>query len=227
MPWSLDHILKLFKLILDTRDSSLLLSTISKDGALVLPIRIISASRKYPLLALNNILNSKYPQFPYPVEEPASGTRAAATGSDHDLLLGFVEDNPPGAHSQFETLAHLHPCHSTLVKLWDIYVDRVDPFLKIIHLPTFWSSLLAAIKNPKTVAKSLEALICAFYLTVIASLEEEECRDLLGGTTVNIFPRFELAARRALRSAGFLYTTSTATLSAYLLYLVSRHCRYV
>jgi hypothetical protein len=110
-----------------------------------------------------------------------------------------------------------------LVKLWDIYVDRADPFLKFVHLPTFWSSLLDAIKHPQNVPKSLEALICAFYVTAIASLEEDECQELLGSSTMDVFPRYELAARRALTAAGIIYTSSTMTLSAYLIYLVSYH----
>jgi hypothetical protein len=80
---------------------------------------------------------------------------------------------------------------------------------------------MVAIKHPQNVSRSLEALICAFYLTAIASLEDDECRSLLGGNKMDILRRYELAARRALRSAGFLYTSSTITLSAYLMYMVS------
>ncbi|KND92686.1 hypothetical protein TOPH_02721 [Tolypocladium ophioglossoides CBS 100239] len=39
-----------------------------------------------------------------------------------------------------DPIASLHPPYRVLLKLWDIYVDRVDPPLKILHLPTFKES---------------------------------------------------------------------------------------
>lgn len=131
----------------------------------------------------------------------------------------------PNTHSKIESLTSLHPPYHILLKLWDIYVDRVDPLMKILHLPTFWSSLMNVLQHPQDISKSLEALICAFYLAIITSLEEDECRGLLGGQKSVIFARYERAARRALRTAGFLHTSSPMTLRAYVMFLVSCNSR--
>ena len=107
------------------------------------------------------------------------------------------------------------------MKLWDVFVDRVDPLAKILHVPTFWLSLNNVIQRPKDVPSDLQALIFSFYLATIGSLGEDECLELLGGYKPDIFARHERVARRALKTAGFLNTTSVTTLRAYCFFLVS------
>jgi hypothetical protein len=106
--------------------------------------------------------------------------------------------------------------------MWDIYIDRVDPLMKLLHLPTFWSALTGALQNPHDISKSLEAAIFAFYLATIASLEDNECHCLLGEQKSIISARYKLAARQALVNARFLGTSSLVTLQAYVIFLVSR-----
>jgi hypothetical protein len=144
--------------------------------------------------------------------------------AESDLVLGSPEQDGaagPKALSRPETLANLHPPRHILLRLWDVYVDRIDPLLKILHLPTFWASLATAVERPQDTSRSLDALIGAFYLATIACLEENECRALLGGHKQILFARHERAARQALRRAGFLHTTDPMTLRAYVLFLVN------
>jgi hypothetical protein len=129
------------------------------------------------------------------------------------------------AHSRIEDLASLHPSIQILPKLWDIYVDRADPLMKLLHLPTFWTSLMNALRTPQHIPKSLQALIFAFYLATISSLEDDECQSLLGGPKSIIFTRFKRAARQALINAGFLHTSSPTTLRAYAIFIVSHKSR--
>jgi hypothetical protein len=138
-----------------------------------------------------------------------------------DLFLGSPDpfDHVPNSLSKTEHLA-IHPPYHTLLKLWDIYADRVDPLMKILHLPMFWSSLTHALQHPQSISKSLEALIFAFYLATIVSLEEDECQGLLGQKSI-VLARYELATRRALRRAGCLQTSSPMTLQAFVMFLVS------
>jgi hypothetical protein len=92
--------------------------------------------------------------------------------------------------------------------------------MKILHLPSFWSSLTHAFQHPKDTSKSLEALISAFYFVVITSLSENECQNLLGREKSILFAQQQLVVRLALRDAGFLETTSIVTLQAFTIYLV-------
>lgn len=175
---------------------------------------VFLASRKY------GKPSADYQQYLYPdgSDNGRSQDEAEDDGSDIFLGLSNRDGRGPDNHAKFE---NLHPPYNTLLKLWDVFVDRVDPLAKILHLPTFWSSLKSAIQQPKDVPSDLQALIFSFYLATIASLEEGECLDLLGGYKPDIFARHERVARRALRAAGFLNTTSITTLRAYCLFLVS------
>ncbi|KAH7309934.1 putative C6 transcription factor [Rhexocercosporidium sp. MPI-PUGE-AT-0058] len=161
-------------------------------------------------------------EFPYPEEDGIAGPTDESNIPESDLFVGSPEQDglTPNTHSQIETLASLHPPYHVLLKLREIYVDRVDPLMKILHLPTFWSSLTNALQHPEDISKSLEALISAFYLATITSLEEDECRGLLGEEKSAIFARHERVARRALRTAGFLHTSSPVTLRAYVMFLM-------
>jgi len=49
---------------------------------------------------------------------------------EHGLLLGVC--------SEVQNLASLHPPLGTVTKLWTIFLERVDPLIKLLHAPTFW-----------------------------------------------------------------------------------------
>jgi hypothetical protein len=49
---------------------------------------------------------------------------------EHGLLLGIC--------SEVQNLATLHPPLDAVTKLWTIFLDRVDPLIKLLHTPTFW-----------------------------------------------------------------------------------------
>lgn len=104
--------------------------------------------------------------------------------------------------------------------LWDIYVDRVDPLVKILHLPTFRPLLESAVQRPKGTPSDIQALVSSFFLAAIASLDNGECARILGGYKKEAFAKYDRAARRALRGARFVSTTSITTLRAYCLFLV-------
>jgi hypothetical protein len=49
---------------------------------------------------------------------------------EHGLVLGACSD--------VQNLASLHPPLETLRSLWEIFLERVDPLIKLLHTPTFW-----------------------------------------------------------------------------------------
>jgi hypothetical protein len=106
--------------------------------------------------------------------------------------------------------------------MMEIYTDRVDPLIKILHLPTFWVTLTTAFQNHQGMSKSLEALIFAFYFVTILSLSESECYDLLGEQDAILSARYRTASRQALINAQFLNTSSLMTLQAYTMFIASR-----
>lgn len=130
----------------------------------------------------------------------------------------------PERNYEFENLASLHPSFQVLPKLREIYVDRVDPLIKIFHVPTFWTALTNGLRHPQDLSKSLEAAMFAFYLATISTLKDDECQNLFGEQKSVMYSRYRLATRQALVNAGFLSTSSPMTLRAYAMFIVS--CSY-
>ncbi|XXH03730.1 hypothetical protein Hte_010136 [Hypoxylon texense] len=119
-----------------------------------------------------------------------------------------------------EDLRSLHPSFQILSKLRDIYADRVDPMMKILHLPTFWAALTNGLRNPQKLSRSLEAEIFAFYLATISSLKESECQSLFGTSQQVLYSRYKFATRQALVNAGLMSTSSPTTLRAYAIFIM-------
>lgn len=121
---------------------------------------------------------------------------------------------------KIENLSKLHPSPQLLSKLKEIYADRVDPMMKILHLPTFWASVANALRHPDNIPKSLESLIFAFYLVTISSLKEDECQNLFGLSLSTVMSRYRVATRQALINARFVSTSNLMTLQAFSIFTV-------
>ncbi|KAH0497613.1 hypothetical protein TgHK011_004906 [Trichoderma gracile] len=121
---------------------------------------------------------------------------------------------------RFESLVKLHLPTPLLSKLRDIYNDRVDPMMKILHLPTFWVTMTNALQRPLEMPKSLQALIFAFYLVAISSFTEEEAQNLFEMPLSVIVKRYRVATRQALVHARFLSTSNVMTLQAFSIFTI-------
>ncbi|KFY97795.1 hypothetical protein V498_01864 [Pseudogymnoascus sp. VKM F-4517 (FW-2822)] len=139
-----------------------------------------------------------------------------------DVFVDSADENGLllGTYSKIDNIASLHLPFHMLQKFFDIFVDRVDPLVKIVHLPTFWTTLTSVVKNPHGVSKSVEALVFTFYFHTISSLDDDECRSLFGEESSIIFARYRVAARQSLMNAGFLRTSSMVTLQAFMMFLM-------
>ncbi|KAE8381180.1 fungal-specific transcription factor domain-containing protein [Aspergillus bertholletiae] len=133
----------------------------------------------------------------------------------HDSALFFE----PEQIDKPENLAGLHFSLQILSKLKEIYLDRVDPMIKILHMPTFWILATNGLRVPQNLPTDSEAMIFAFYLATISTLKEDECQHLFGVCKSVINSHYRLAARQALVNAGFLSTSSPMTLRAYALFM--------
>ncbi|KAI1074379.1 putative C6 transcription factor [Whalleya microplaca] len=135
----------------------------------------------------------------------------------HESQLFFETEH----NSKVENLTSLLPSVQMVPTLREIYVDRVDPLMKILHLPTFWPSLTNALRHPEDISKSLGAVIFAFYLSTISTLEEGECHNLFGVPKSVMYSRYRHVTRQALVNAGFLSTSNLMTLRAYAIFMMS------
>ena len=130
-----------------------------------------------------------------------------------DLVL-----NSPRTPSDVDVMA-LHPNPLLIFRLWQIFLDNVDPLVKVLHAPSTQRRLLDASAHLETVPKECGALMFAIYLSAVHSLSENECQTIMGETKGVLFRRYHSAVKKALHEANFTSTLDIQLLQAFILYL--------
>lgn len=133
---------------------------------------------------------------------------------NNDLLLfGSSKSDVP--------LSTLHPEQVHIFRLWQIYLDNVNPTLKVTHTPALQSRLLDAASNFTVISPPLEALMFSIYCVAIVSLQDEECQSWFGSPKDELLQSYQLACQQALQNCRILRATDIDSLTALFLYLVS------
>ncbi|OAP63963.1 hypothetical protein AYL99_03190 [Fonsecaea erecta] len=160
-------------------------------------------------------------KFRHPDEYATDGLLDEASVNECPLFLGPLDQASldPSTPSTSNIVDH-YPDIQVLRKMKDIYVDRVDPVMKILHIPTFWSSLANALQHPQETPNSLRAAMFCFCLATVSALDDDECQSLLGGPRPAMLAHYRTIARQTLINAGFLHTSSLMTLRAFSLFLI-------
>ncbi|OAX82765.1 hypothetical protein ACJ72_02884 [Emergomyces africanus] len=80
-----------------------------------------------------------------------------------------------GAASPDVHLASSHPEQVQIFRLWQIYLDNVNPLLKITHTPTLQQRIIDAAGDVEHISPALEALMFGIYCVAVVSLTDDEC----------------------------------------------------
>ena len=147
-----------------------------------------------------------------PEESSALGTEGLTPDNNAELLVPG-DGSPPSVEEN-----HPDPIHA--FKLWQIFLDRVNPLTKIIHVPTLQPYVIEATTDPSHVPLKYQALLFSIYLMAIVSLDGAECYQLLGTTRDQALQKFTSATRHALLRSGFLRNYDMAIVQTLLLFLV-------
>lgn len=129
------------------------------------------------------------------------------------LLLGTPKSSA--------SLRPLHPQPVQIFKLWQAYLDNVNPLFKIFHTPTVQQIISNASGNLDDIPKNVEALLFSMYCISVESLGDGECHAIMGEPKAVVSRRFRAAAQHALLNASFLKTSDLMVLQALLLLLAS------
>lgn len=132
--------------------------------------------------------------------------------SDH-VLFGFPRSDVD--------VSTLHPGQVQIFRLWQIYLDNVNPLLKVTHTPTLQRRIIDAASNLASVMPILAALMFSIYSVAVLSLGEDECRTIFGSLRQHLLTRFQFGCQQALWNCGFLRSNDRECLTALYLYLVS------
>ncbi|PYH47846.1 Zn(II)2Cys6 transcription factor [Aspergillus saccharolyticus JOP 1030-1] len=115
----------------------------------------------------------------------------------------------------------LHPGALHIFMLWQVFLENVNPLIKILHGPTVQQQLINISGDLSTVPKGLEALMFSIYCISLISMTSEEVQKAFGESKTILLSRFRRGARLALSNAGILRTSEIVVLQAFLLYLLS------
>ena len=119
-------------------------------------------------------------------------------------------------------LRSLHPNPVQIFKLWQLYLENINPLAKLFHAPTVQQMLSDASSDLGDLPRNVEALLFAIYCITVESLGDGDCIILLGQSKAVASQRFRSGAQHALINANLLKTSDLMVLQAFALFIVSR-----
>lgn len=133
--------------------------------------------------------------------------------TDNDRLL-------LGSRETTVDLSTLHPEPVQIFRLWQIYLDNVDPLLKVTYTPVLQGRIIEAASNIPSISPALEALMFSIYCAAIHSLAGDDCQAIFGSSDEDLLTAYQFGCEQALLNCGFLRSSDHDCLTALFLYLV-------
>jgi hypothetical protein len=147
------------------------------------------------------------------------------------LFRSFTTANVIDSSSQFPfvvvgdmpttLLTDQHPNAVQIFQLWQVYLNNVDPLLRLTHAPTLQKQIIAASANIGRISRALETLMFNIYLIAVISLHADEVQETFGISKPAMLRQFHATAQQSLINARFMSSSDLMVLQAQVLYLVS------
>jgi hypothetical protein len=111
------------------------------------------------------------------------------------------------------------PLPSQIPFIWEVFVEKVDPFIKVLHVPTVSKAIRDAKGHFKAMEAGMEALMFAVSLVAVSSLSDDEVSASFHEDKPTFVSRLFLGTEQALSRAGVLTTTNLRVVQALVIYL--------
>ncbi|KAJ2978768.1 hypothetical protein NUW58_g7389 [Xylaria curta] len=183
---------------------------VEEDGNVRFMDNYIRISFHDELAAMRNLIDDDD-------QESESSTVGLSPDNNADLFLG-VED--PAVDLQ-----ELQPDLVNAFRLWQLFVERVNPLTKVIHVPSLQSYVVEAAADINKVPLPYQALLFSIYTMTVISLTGQETIGLLGLTREDALNRFTRGTKLALTRANFLKNYNMTIIQALALYMLSLNGR--
>ncbi|KAJ4984239.1 fungal specific transcription factor domain-containing protein [Stagonosporopsis vannaccii] len=148
--------------------------------------------------------------------------------TDNTNLVNAPEPfSPDGSRLMFGSptsstgLRPLHPQPVESFRLWQAYLENINPLIKLFHAPTVQQMLSEANSNLDDMPRNVEALLFSIYSIAVESLSDGDCIAILGDHKNTARQRFRSGAQHALINASFLKTSDVMVLQALTLFILS------
>ena len=118
-------------------------------------------------------------------------------------------------------LSSFHPSKTTAGHLWRVYVDAVDIFFKVLHVPTTEILVYTVINDPDAASpESLSLCFAIYYAAAVALEDAPDCLQLLGEDWPSALQRYKTGMEQAFARADLLENPTLAMLQGLSSYIV-------
>ncbi|XEV03143.1 hypothetical protein FSHL1_008430 [Fusarium sambucinum] len=145
-------------------------------------------------------------------DETCPSRASPPTHEDVDLLLAAASSSNLGDHL---------PLPFQILRLWQVFLNRVNPLSKMIHGPSTEQLIISAMTNPEDMPHKSRALLFSICLVSVVSLSKEEAKSMLDLHKNEAIRRFTDGLKTALNRVNYLRNYDMPILQALVLYLIS------
>jgi hypothetical protein len=114
----------------------------------------------------------------------------------------------------------LHPPADHIPLYWSVFKERVDPLVKVLHIPTTEPTVLESRNRLDQIHRGLETLLFAVYYGAVTSLSNEDVREKFGEDKFDLVTKYKFGCEQALARADFLQTDEMIVLQAFVTFLI-------
>ncbi|KAG6006964.1 hypothetical protein E4U21_006584 [Claviceps maximensis] len=186
---------------------------VNDDGSVRFMDSHIWATIHEELQAMRDIIETEDPE-----DGSNLGSDVLTPENNTDLLF-------PG-HVSTDNIEDHVPDPVYAFKLWQLFLARVNPLLKLVHVPSVQPVVLEGAVNMMSLPHHQQALIFSIYTAASLSLSESESIKILGMSKEVAAQKFLTGTKLALIRFNFLKNYNMTALQALVLYTHSLQGRY-
>ena len=104
-------------------------------------------------------------------------------------------------------------------------MENVDPVVKVLHIPTTQSSMIALIADPSQTTSSFSALAFAIYFAATTSLSEDEISKISSESRSMLLEKFKNGLNQIIIELNLFNEPDVTTVEAVAIFAVSPRFR--
>ncbi|KAH7144293.1 fungal-specific transcription factor domain-containing protein [Dactylonectria estremocensis] len=162
---------------------------------------------------VDNILQAVHDVTSYDESNDSTIPEAEPAGAPGNQGFVFGNRGSPG------NLDSLNPLPSQMLFIWQTFVDSVDPFIKVLHIPSINKVIRDLRGNFSSLGPKMEPLLFAISLAAITSMNDDAVTTNFNASKAHLVARYRLGTEQALGQAEFLTTKDIVVVQAFVIYL--------
>ncbi|KAL4956806.1 hypothetical protein BDW69DRAFT_68133 [Aspergillus filifer] len=118
----------------------------------------------------------------------------------------------PLSHTWSHSTATLHPSLALGQTYWQIFLEKIDPLIKVVHLPSALRILRGGLDDPTSLSEGQAAFLQVIYFAGISAMDATDVQNSLQMSKDTALSTYRMAAEQALARAGFVTTKDWTTI---------------